>query len=119
MNTNLAGKRVLVVEDEPIIGMLIEDMLVECGAVVVGPATHLDQALRFASDEPLDAAILDVNLDGQRSYAVADVLKGRGIPYLFATGYGDGQLAREYGGAEVIEKPFRLETVAAAISRLV
>ena len=86
----LAGRRILVVEDEMMIAMLVEDMLAELGCAVVGPAHALDTALEFARTElALDAALLDVNLAGQPVFAVADALREKGVPAIFSTGYGD------------------------------
>jgi CheY-like chemotaxis protein len=105
------GKRILVVEDEPIVAMLLEDVILDLGLTVVGPASRLDEALRLAESESLDAAILDINLDGHRSYAVADALRARGIPYAFATGYGEAGLDATHAGRPVLTKPYRQNDV--------
>lgn len=118
MSEALLGKRVLVVEDEPLIGMLLEELLLIFGAQIVGPITHLDQALRLAQAEPLDAAILDVHVDGRPSFAVADILDARGLPYLFATGYGRAALAARYEHIAVLEKPYRAEQLHEALTLL-
>src|SRR3954465_926104 len=75
---SLTGLRVLVVEDEMMVSMLIEDMLLDLGCTVVGPASRLDEALVLAKDSELDCAVLDVNLGGQPIFPVADVLRARG-----------------------------------------
>ena len=80
--------RILVVEDEAMIAMLVEEMVLDFGSEVVGPAAKMGEALRLASDASLDAAILDVNVGGAVVYPVADLLRGRGVPIIFATGYG-------------------------------
>ncbi|RYB01369.1 response regulator [Lichenibacterium ramalinae] len=80
--------RVLIVEDEMMVAMLVEDMLVDMGFIVVGPAYRLGDGLRLAKSETLDVAVLDVNLKGARSFPIATVLTERGIPFVFATGYG-------------------------------
>lgn len=118
MSETLLGKRVLVVEDEPLIGMLLEELLLIFGAQIVGPATHLDQALRMARYESVDAAILDINVDGQLSYPVADLLRERGVPYLFATGYGRAILADRYTAIPLIEKPYRAEQLHDALEQI-
>jgi len=82
--------RILVVEDEAMIAMLVEDMVLDFGSEVVGPAARMEEALRLASHANLDAAILDVNVGGAVVFPVADVLRGRGVPIIFATGYGSG-----------------------------
>ena len=84
-----ARRRVLVVEDEILIGMLLEDMLGELGYAIAATASRVDEAAALARDGEFDAAILDVNLNGQDVYPVADILAARGIPFVFATGYGE------------------------------
>ncbi|NKF21001.1 response regulator [Solimonas marina] len=118
MSDTLLGKRVLVVEDEPLIGMLLEELLRIFGAQIVGPATHLDQALRMARFEGVDAAVLDINVDGELSYPVADVLRERGVPFVFATGYGRGTLSASYAETTLIEKPYRAEQLHAALEKI-
>jgi CheY-like chemotaxis protein len=112
--TDLAGKRVLVVEDEPIVAMFVEDMLAELGAETVGPATSLDKALEFARCASFDAAILDMNINGARSRDVALALERRGIPFVFATGYG-AESCEDLGQAALLEKPFRIDQVKEAL----
>ena len=114
--TELSGARILVVEDEPVVARCLEDMLLDFGCVVIGPAASLAEGLRLAETEALDAALLDVNLAGARSYPIAALLKARGIPYVFATGY--GALTEEAGDAPVIEKPYREAQVEAALRAL-
>jgi CheY-like chemotaxis protein len=100
----LAGKRVLLVEDEFLIAAVAEQTLLELGAQVVGPAYRLGEALALAQAEPLDGAVLDINLNGERSDPVAAVLMGRAIPFVFATGYGP---SRTPGfDVPVLDKPY-------------
>jgi DNA-binding response OmpR family regulator len=113
----LLGRRVLVVEDEMMIAMLVEDMLAELGCVAVGPAHALDVALNLArTEQGLDAALLDVNLGGQPVYEVADALREKGVPAIFSTGYGDAGLREVDRGALVLQKPFRAGDLAAALN---
>jgi CheY-like chemotaxis protein len=100
--------RVLVVEDEVIVGMLLEDMLAELGCEVVAISTHLDEALQLARTIDIDFAVLDINLDGRQSFPVADVLVARGVPFLFATGYGAKILKPPYSATPTLQKPFQL-----------
>src|SRR5436305_12924447 len=88
----LAGLRVLVVEDEMMVSMLIEDMLSDLGCTVVGPASRLDEAMELARADGLDCAVLDVNLGGQPIFPLADLLRQQRRPFAFATGYGDAGL---------------------------
>ena len=111
-------KRVLVVEDEPVIAMTIEDMLVDLGYEVVGPASSLDQAQALAETERLDAAVLDININGGRSYIVADELRRRRIPFVYATGYGEEGIENGGGGIPILQKPYRQDQVETVLCRL-
>jgi CheY-like chemotaxis protein len=104
---SLKGRRILVVEDEMMIAMLVGDMLEDLGCLVVGPAHALDAALALARTESaLDAALLDVNLAGQPVFEVADALRAIGVPAIFSTGYGEAGLRDIDHGAPVLQKPF-------------
>jgi CheY-like chemotaxis protein len=104
-DNSLAGRRILLVEDEILVSMMLEDMLVDLGCEVVGPAASYNRALALAESAPCDAAILDLNLEGRESYPVADVLRRRGIPVIFSTGY--DAVRPEYGGCPCLRKPFQ------------
>ena len=106
---DISGRRVLVVEDEALVLMLLTDMVEEAGAVVVGPASSVAEALQLANDPSIEAALLDVNLNGQPIFPVAAVLRERGIPFAFLTGYGRAGLPDEYADAAVLQKPFQFE----------
>ena len=110
--------RILVVDDEPLISMLVEDWLVELGCEVVGPARSVQQGLDIAGSADLDGAILDVNLGGKTSYAVAETLKQRGVPFAFVTG--DGSIDAESGFPDpiLLSKPFDFEGVKTVLSKL-
>jgi DNA-binding response OmpR family regulator len=115
--TGIGARRALVVEDEPLIAMLIEDMLVELGFAVVGPAARLERAMAMAREESFDLAILDINLGNEQSFAVADVLSERGIPFVFATGYGVRGLDARFERAVTLQKPFASHDLEHAISQ--
>ena len=110
------GLRVLVAEDEALVSMLIEDMLTDMGAVVVGPAATLDEALALATTESIDIALLDVNLAGKPIFAVADALRDRGVAFIFASGYGEAGIIESHRGAPVLQKPFREADLARALA---
>lgn len=111
----LKGKRILVVEDEALIAVMVEDMLSDLGSIVVGPAATIEAALALAHTESIDAAILDVNVRGERIDPVAEALFARGIPVLFATGYGEVRLASG-AKATVIDKPYTQEKLARGLA---
>lgn len=110
--------RVLVVEDEMTIALLIEDMLSDLGHEVVSLAMRLPQALKLAETTDIDFAILDINLDGRMSFPVAERLRDRGIPFVFASGYGSAGLEEPWRGTvAVMRKPFELKELAGMIDR--
>ena len=113
-----AGTRVLVVEDESLVAMMLSDMLQDLGCTVVGPVGTRNGALALvASGAQLDLALLDVNLGGETAYEVADALAGRAVPYVFVSGYGRSGIDPQYGAAPILAKPFRPAALALAISR--
>jgi CheY-like chemotaxis protein len=103
----LAGKTVLVVEDESLVAMLIECLLEECECGIIGPCGTVAKALEAAQSETFDLAVLDVNLRGEMVYPVADVLAERHIPFLFLSGYGEGAIPPGHGTWKVCAKPFK------------
>jgi len=103
------AKRILVVEDELMIRMLLEDMLGELGYTIAAQAAHIDEALEAAKTADFDLAILDVNLNGQPISPVADALVARGTPFVFATGYGERGLPELYRDRPTLKKPFQLD----------
>lgn len=114
----VAGRRILIVEDEPIIALALEDMLADHGADVY-LAERLDEAFMLFEREPVDAAILDVNVHGHRSYPLAQALLERRIPFIFATGYGDSSHPPEFCDIPTIAKPYRMADIERALGRAV
>jgi CheY-like chemotaxis protein len=112
------GLRVLLVEDEVMVALLFEEMLSEFGREVVGPVAHLGKAAEMAQREALDVAILDVNINGKEVYPVAEALAARGIPFIFATGYGKGGLRAPYGDRPTLQKPFLRRDLHALLAEL-
>ena len=102
----LTGCRVLVVEDEAAISMLLEDMLLDFGCEIVGPAARLASALDMVRAGGFDLAILDVNLAGEPIYPVAEALSERNLPFVFSTGYGSAGIKEPFRGRPVVQKPF-------------
>lgn len=108
--------RTLIVEDEAIVAMFIEDTLSELGHEVVAIAGRMDKASELARTLDLDLAILDVNLNGERTYPLAQILSERGISFIFATGYGRASLDGRWNDAPMVQKPFQARDLAAAIT---
>ena len=113
-----APLRVLVVEDEYLIRMLLEDMLNELGYAPAAAAGNLAEACDLANKGDFHAAILDVNLDGEEIYPVADILARRGTPFVFVTGYGETSLAQNYRDRPALQKPFQSEQLGAVLATL-
>ena len=95
--------------------MLVQDMLEELGYVPVGPAVRFSAGMALASSETLDLAILDINLDGILSFPIADLLTARGVPVIFATGYGAGGLDSRFADFPVMSKPFTMASLRRTI----
>ena len=115
MTTGPMGGSVFLVEDEVMIRMMVADMLEELGYRVTAEAGEIDQALQLAQTADFDFAILDVNVNGKVISPVADLVKARKRPFIFATGYGSSGLPEEHRDRPALQKPFQLETLAKVI----
>jgi DNA-binding response OmpR family regulator len=110
---------VLIVEDEPLIAMMLEDFLDVLDKRVVGPADSVDAALAALDGQPVDAAILDVNLrGGEKSTPIAEALAERGIPFVFATGGSEDSVDERFRDRPRLSKPFTMDGVAKALDAL-
>lgn len=118
MDSPLTGCRVLVVEDEIIVSWMLEDMLSELGCEVVGPVARIDLALAIIDAQAIGAAVLDVNLNGQFSYPIADALTARGVPFVFSTGYAKDRLLTAYRDCPVLQKPFQRSDLGETLAGL-
>jgi CheY-like chemotaxis protein len=114
---HLRGLRLLLVEDEAIVAMMLEDMLADLGCVVVGVAGSVASGLAMADEAaPLDGAVLDVNLGGEAVYPIAEALRARGVPFVFSTGYAGAGVAAAYAGVPVLAKPYGPRALAAGLT---
>ncbi len=116
MANSLVGRRILIVEDESMIAMLLEDFLGELGCVVADMAAKPAQALKAIETHEIDAAVLDVNLDGVDSFGIAAALAKKNIPFVFATGYGGSRLTPEFANRPVLQKPYRIDDLERALN---
>jgi two-component sensor histidine kinase/DNA-binding response OmpR family regulator len=107
----LSGNRVLLVEDEALVAMVMRDMLIEFGFTVVGPFSRAIEATAAATDEAVDAAVLDINLDGEMVYSLAEMLSARGIPFVFVTGYGSESIDGRFAHVPVLQKPIERQVL--------
>ena len=110
---------ILVVDDEPLISMMIEDWVVDLGHKPVGPAQSLNAALALVASTDIDGAIIDVSLGRESGYPLAKVLAERGIPFAFATGHSAAAIERGHSAVAVLVKPFGLNSFQAAIEAIV
>ena len=120
MTNALEGRRVLVIEDESLVAMLLETILADLGCEVIGPESNVDDGLQAASSTPnLDAALLDVNVAGREVFPVAEALLARDVPVVFSTGYGESGLPEQWRGRPTIQKPFTESTIRDALLRAI
>jgi CheY-like chemotaxis protein len=113
--TQLPGGSVFLVEDEVMIRMMVADMLEELGYTIAAEAGEISEAIRLVQSTEFDFAILDVNVNGKVISPVADLIKARNRPFIFATGYGSSGLPEEYRDRPALQKPFQIETLARMI----
>jgi PAS domain S-box-containing protein len=118
-STDPNDKRVLLVEDEPLVSMMLADMLSAFGHKVDGPYSRFSDAILAAKSNNLQAGILDVNLGGEKTYAVADILANRKIPFAFVTGYGPDTIVSEFSDAPVLQKPIEAAKLHALLQQIV
>ncbi|QND51684.1 response regulator [Phyllobacterium sp. 628] len=118
MDRLLSDRRLLVVEDEMLILMMIEDMLSELGCKSVTTAATNEQAMKLIDGQNFDAAMLDMNLNGQKSQHVADALVIRGVPFVFSTGNSSSDIWDGYAHHAVIRKPFLFNELTTALTQL-
>jgi CheY-like chemotaxis protein len=118
LQANLINRHVLIVEDEYFIADDIAQVLEQAGAAVVGPAPTRETALALLASERIDIAVLDIVLHGELVFSVADYLKVRAIPFIFATGYSQASLPAQYRDIATWEKPFDAYALALALANL-
>ena len=115
MKTTALGLRVVIVEDEAFVAMLLEDMLESLGCTLAGSASRVAAALDMVDDTECDLAVLDVNVAGERVDAVAERLHALGRRFIFSTGYGAQGPAPQWRDRPILAKPFQIESLRAAI----
>jgi CheY-like chemotaxis protein len=116
--SKLAGRRILIVEDEALVAMLVEDALLDAGAEVIGPVATVAEAMSLLDASAPDAAVLDLNLAGETSTPVADVLSARGVPFVVATGYGAEGLPPGHATVPVLAKPYDPDELTNTLARI-
>lgn len=116
MSNSLAGLRIVVVEDESLVSMLLEDMLGDLGCTVVAAASEVGEAKAKLSSTPHDAVILDVNLNGARTFGIAERLAQNRTPFVFSTGYGADGIPEPFRSVPIMNKPFSKREVERALA---
>lgn len=117
MDKPLAGRRILVIEDEMLVLIMIEDMLADLGCASVTAAATVAQALTLIEAQAFDIAMLDMNLNGDKTYAVADALATHGVPFVFSTGYSGHSMKEAYRDRPILKKPFMDRQLADILTR--
>lgn len=112
----MSTQSILVVDDEPIIAMMVCDWLEEMGCAVVGPVANVASALALLTRAPVDGAILDVTLGSENCYAIAEVLSQRTVPFAFATGHGADSIDAKFVGTPILAKPYGFDDVRRIVS---
>jgi CheY-like chemotaxis protein len=115
---DLAGMRILVAEDEFFVALVVEETLQSVGCTVLGPYSDLAQATAAAAEEPIDAAVLDINLGGEMVYPLAEHLHRHGIPFVFTTGYAVADLPEHFRVFECLNKPVDPTTLKRAVHQM-
>jgi two-component sensor histidine kinase/DNA-binding response OmpR family regulator len=114
---SMAARRVMIVEDEALVALVLADQLTDMGVSVVGPCGSVAAAKAAIAENDVDAAILDVNLGGELVYPVAELLQAKGVPFIFVTGYGQESIDKNFSYAPVLEKPIEQETLAEVLGQ--
>ena len=114
----LQGRRILLVEDEAVVSMMLEDLLIGFGCEVVGPAARLQKAVDLATHATVDGALLDINIGGETAYPIAKILSERGIPFAFSTGYTAAFVNEAYRERPMVQKPFHAEKLREVLTRM-
>jgi CheY-like chemotaxis protein len=118
MSANEAALRTIVVEDEPLVRLMTEDILVAAGCVISAAASSLDEALTHIASAEFDLAVLDINLAGTEVYPAADLLRGKGTSIIFVTGYGRRGVHDAWHEFPILQKPFSRRDLEQAIARI-
>src|SRR4051812_5711247 len=114
----LEARRILIVEDSPVVAPFTADVLGELGYAVVGPAPNMAAARDLVDGEEFDAAVMDIHIRGERVFSLCDVLSAKGIPFVLTSGYADWQIPDRWQDAPRLQKPYTIDQVQAALSEL-
>jgi len=114
----LSGRRILVVEDSPVVGSFTVDILADLGCEVVGPAPNMASARKFIEEGQFDAALMDVHIRGERVFPLCEMLEAQNVPFIFTSGYADWSMPDKWNGRPRLQKPYTVGQVEEAITKL-
>jgi CheY-like chemotaxis protein len=117
-SSDLTGRRILVVEDSPVVGPFTADLLGELGCEVVGPAPNMAAARELVEAGGYDAALMDIHIRGERVFPLCEMLESRAVPFVLTSGYADWQMPEKWAGRPRLQKPYTLDQVREALSGL-
>ncbi len=118
MDADLKGRRILLVEDSPVVGPFTAEILGDLGFEVVGPAPNMAAARELVEGEPIDAAIMDVHIRGERVFSLCDALEARNVPFVLTSGYADWQMPDKWEDRPRLNKPYTIGEIEAALGGL-
>jgi CheY-like chemotaxis protein len=118
VTAELQGRRILLVEDSPVVGPFTADILTDLGCVPVGPAPNMASARELIDGDQFDAAIMDVHIRGERVFPLCDLLVAKGVPFVLTSGYADWQMPEQWRDRPRLQKPYTIDGLADALSRL-
>ena len=113
-----AGRRILLVEDSPVVAPFTADLVAELGCTVIGPAPNIASARSLIDAERLDAALLDVHIRGERVFPMCELLDRKGVPFALTSGYADWQVPAKWSDRPRLQKPYKIEDVEAVLSEM-
>ena len=116
---DFAGRRILVIEDSPVVAPFTVELLNELGFEVVGPAPNMAAARALVDDDKIDAALLDVHIRGERVFPICELLESRGVPFILTSGYADWQVPDKWRDRPRLQKPYTIAQVEAALAPLI
>ena len=115
---DLKGRRILVVEDSPVVGPFTADLLEELGCDVVGPAPNMASARELVEAGEFDAALMDIHIRGERVFNLCEMLEAQGVPFVFTSGYADRNMPEKWEDRPRVQKPYTLDQIEKALSAL-
>ena len=115
---DLKGRRILVVEDSPVVGPFTADLLDELGCEVVGPAPNMAAARELVEAGGFDAALMDIHIRGERVFPLCDMLQAQGVPFVFTSGYADRNMPEKWEGRPRVQKPYTVDQIEKALIAL-